>query len=258
MGQADFLATYGLSLTRDHQVVVAGRSYDAKAVLAVAHRLATGSPVSDGEFLGGRGGALTMLRDLGFDVTPVDESDDDDSVATTAALVGTEHARATWALAARDVLLETARSYHAVITTKELADFVQERTKISTLQAKHYWIGDVLGRVSRDCAERAEPNLSSLCVDASGSVGSGYAEAVLAITGTPLTDPDREAATERLNCYRTFGARIPADGGYPAYTPQLATRRGRAQLAAVANMERPLCPIHHMEYPAGGVCEECE
>ena len=40
--------------------------------------------------------------------------------------VGPEEARAAWALAARDVLIETARQYRAVITYKELAAEVQQ------------------------------------------------------------------------------------------------------------------------------------
>ena len=59
-----------------------------------------------------------------------------------------------------------------MITSKELAAPVMERSNINTKRPTHYWIGDVLGRVAADCAERDEPLLSSLCVNAEGSVGA--------------------------------------------------------------------------------------
>ena len=55
----------------------------------------------------------------------------------------------------------------------------------------HYWIGDVLNRVSRDAFGRGEPLLSALCVKADGTVGERYAAAVGRddgdLTGTPMT-----------------------------------------------------------------------
>ena len=63
-----------------------------------------------------------------------------------AADVGVEESRAAWVAAARPVLIETARSYRAVVTHKELAEAVQERSGIHTEQRVHYWIDDILGR----------------------------------------------------------------------------------------------------------------
>ncbi|MGA8247507.1 MAG: hypothetical protein WB797_11420, partial [Nocardioides sp.] len=128
--------------------------------------------------------------------------------------VGSEESRAAWAEAARPILIDVAHHYHAVITYKELAAEVQRVSGIRTKQMAHYWIGDVLGRVSRDSTTREEPLLSSLCVNAEGSVGDGYAAAVTAADGEAPGDGDDHAAQQRLACYRFFeAADLPAAGG---------------------------------------------
>lgn len=142
-----------------------------------------------------------------------------------ASAVGAEHARATWALAARERLLETAREYHAVVTDQELADFVQDRSWIATDQHPRYWIGDVLTRVGLECNARREPILSALCVTAEGNVGKGYTVAVEEGRRESVGDVDEHAAEERLECYRYFGARLPENGGEPALPPQLVATR---------------------------------
>src|SRR5215213_10934803 len=96
-------------------------------------------------------------------------------------------ARSSWAEAAREQLIDTARRYQAVTTYKELGEGVQQRSGIHTEQLPHYWISDVLLRVAKECAARNEPNLSSLCVNAAGSVGEGYAVAVAETTGQAPT-----------------------------------------------------------------------
>lgn len=255
MGQAEFMAAHRFTVSREYLLVFGGRSYDAKAILAVAHRLATGASLKSGEFHGGRHGAARILEHFGFDVS-ADEIERPD--VTTSQIIGDENARARWAPAAREALLDTARTYQAVVTTKELAALAQTRSKVDSSSQTHYWIGDVLARVARECGRRGEPLLCALCVDSSGSVGSRYAATVEAIRGETPADPDHHAALERLECYRHFGASLPPGGGLPALTPKLKTRRERVQSVAVANRVRPLCPIHHMEYPADGVCEECQ
>jgi hypothetical protein len=177
---------------------------------------------------------------------------------TNASAIGTEHARATWALAAREQLIDTAGSYQAVITYKELADSVQARTRIRTDQLRHYWVGDVLGRVARDCTERGEPLLSSLCVDASGSVGTTYAAVVLEVRGKAPKDSDDHAATERLACYKHFGATLPHGGGTPALTSQLSAKRTRDRKAAAEDKPLNVCPIHFTTFSVTGVCDQCE
>ncbi len=195
---------------------------------------------------------------------------------TTAAAVGPEHARATWALAAREFLVDTARNYHAVTTHQELADFVQRRSLIRTTQQPRHWIGDVLARVASDCVRRGEPLLSALCVDAKGRVGASYATAVEVLTGTPAAEPDEHAAHERLACHQHFGATLPPGGGVPH---RLATRAARAAKAPTRTpssvsgrvtgtrstprsrgQDKPVvtCPVHFTVLPANGLCDLCE
>jgi hypothetical protein len=101
-----------------------------------------------------------------------------------------------WADVARPVLIEVARSYHATISYKDLAEAVEASTGIRTRLLLQNWIGRVLGTVSSDCHRRNEPLLSALCVHADGSVGAGYAQAVRDAYGGDLpADLERHAAT---------------------------------------------------------------
>lgn len=122
----------------------------------------------------------------------------------------------------------------------------------------HYWIGDVLGRVSADCARRGEPLLSALCVNTEGSVGEGYRGAVIDIRGELVGDVDDHAASERLACYRYFGAELPDDGGRPQLTPRIRASRTTARKVAAAASPRPTCPTCHLQLPATGVCDNCD
>lgn len=170
--------------------------------------------------------------------------------------VGTEESRTAWAEAARPVLIEVAHHYHSVITYKELAAEVQRVTGIRTKQLTHYWIGDVLGRVSRDSAGRGEPLLSALCVNSEGSVGDGYAVAVAAVSDELTGDGDDHAAQQRLACYRFFEAPdLPAEGGSAALTPQLAARRTRLRKARIAETPADVCPTCNTQLPATKVCD---
>jgi hypothetical protein len=169
--------------------------------------------------------------------------------------VGIEEARTAWAVAARDVLVPTAREYRGLVTFKELAAAVQEQTGITTKQLPTYWIGDVLSRVAVDCGTRGEPFLSSLAVDATGSVGSGYAVAVALVRGEAPEDGDLHAAEERLACHRFFGADLPTGGGTRALSTQEKTRRDRAKKAGP--YDGNLCAKCFMELPASGECNYC-
>ncbi len=68
-GEAEFLELYGFGRTSDYTIVHEGRSYDAQAVLGVAHRYATGRLATSEEFHAGMQGAVTILRKRGFEVT---------------------------------------------------------------------------------------------------------------------------------------------------------------------------------------------
>lgn len=176
-----------------------------------------------------------------------------------AAEVGDDVARAAWAEAARVELLEVAGQYQSVIASKDLALAVQRRSGIRTGQRAHYWIGDVLARVSTECDKRGEPLLSALCVNAEGSVGDTYAATVLAIRGETLADPDVQAAQERLACHERFDATgMPEGGGNAELTPKLAAARARARKVRLQERVAPTCPTCYTELPATGPCNYCD
>ncbi|KGM13323.1 hypothetical protein [Cellulomonas bogoriensis] len=68
-GGDDFLAVYGFTASPDHTVVHDGRRYDARAVMAVAHRHATGRLATPEEFDSSLDAAVMILRRRGFEVT---------------------------------------------------------------------------------------------------------------------------------------------------------------------------------------------
>ena len=68
-GSEAFLAALGFESSPDAQITHEGRRYDARAILAVAHRRATGRLASPEEFRSSLDQALTILRRRGFDVT---------------------------------------------------------------------------------------------------------------------------------------------------------------------------------------------
>lgn len=261
----------------DHRLLHEDREYDAAAIVLDAYWVATGGNLEDeGEMLTERDCAL-LLRGLGFEI-------DGPSLPpirwTNAATVGTDHAHATWALAARERLLETAAAYRTVVTVAELADFVQRRSQMRSAASSTSWLGDVLGRVARGCHERGEPFLSALCVDARGRVPASYATAVQVLRGETPQDADAHAARERLACHVQFGAELPESGGEPTVfiaqpAPRAARepRAPREPRAAAAPRARkvaapkvappppaPLktCPVHFTVLPPSGVCDYCE
>ncbi len=273
LGAAAFRDTYGVAATHEYAFHHDGRRLDARAMIGVAHYYAAGDVLDSDSMADAKEGAR-VLQVLGFDVEGPDLGPLRYANATT---VGQEHARATWALAARERLVETAGNYHGTISYKELADFVQRRSLIKTTQLHMHWIGDVLGRVSEECARRGEPYLAALCVDARGHAGAGYVTAVERLRGPISGDPDEHAAHERLDCYRHFGARLPEGGGEPAYAPppdSPATSRAGSRSGAAARVRAPrakaapkpvvedkplvVCPVHFTVLPASGGCDMCD
>ena len=263
VGGEEFLSRYGFGSAGDYVLVHEGRSYDSKAILGVALKHATGTAATSEEFSGGKDGAAKVLEDLGFDVSePEAEQDevvpDDADGWREAADMDVEQVRTEWAEAAREELIETAGSYHTVLTHRELAAAVQERTGIRTKQMTHAWIGDVLARVARECASRGEPLLSALCVNADGSVGEAYGVAVKEITGKLPSDLDDHAAAQRLECHRFFEAGdLPSHGGSKALTEKLSAARTRSRRKHHAEKEANVCPTCQMALPATGVCDNC-
>lgn len=139
---------------------------------------------------------------------------------TEASAIGSEAAHATWSLAARMRLEEVAGVYHGTVAAAELAEDVQRRSRIRTRQPHRHWLNDVLYRTMVDNDGRGEPFLAALCVDATGRVGSGYAGCVEHLRGVRVADADEQAVSERLSCYRWFGAQLPPGGGEPGPLPQ--------------------------------------
>ena len=66
-GGAEFLRLYGFAPDADYTLVHEGVTYDARAVLGVAHRLATGRLAPADEFHG-MDAAVALLRKRGFEV----------------------------------------------------------------------------------------------------------------------------------------------------------------------------------------------
>jgi hypothetical protein len=259
IGADEFLARYGFDHSGEFELLHNSSSYDSMAVLGVANLRATGELAPPEDFAGGAEGVAVVLRELGFAVDGDEATvEDEGDRPVDAAEVGDEAARTAWAVAAREVLLETAAKYHSVITSKELAAAVMSRSNIVTKRPSHYWINDVLGRVTADSAERGEPLLSSLCVNADGSVGAGYGPHVVAVRGSIDGDADDHAARERLECYRAFGADLPSGGGSWALTPRLSASRSRERRAAAAEKMPPLCPKCHTAVPSTGICDYCD
>nr|WP_225311123.1 hypothetical protein [Microbispora cellulosiformans] len=167
-------------------------------------------------------------------------------------------ARELWAAAAYPVLVEVARTYHALITYKELAEKIQESTGIRTTTLLHNWIGTVLSKVVREAQRRGDPPLTALVVHTDdGMVGEGYKE-VLEIAGEPPVDDvierEKHAARSRLACYQRFCATLPPDGGVPALAPRLQAAVDRRR------PERPprICLRCSMQLPSTGVCDSCD
>ncbi|MGN8247062.1 hypothetical protein ACTHAM_000734 [Cellulomonas soli] len=68
-GREEFLQLYGFAPSHEHTLVHEGRSYDARALLGLAHRFATGRLASSDEFDSGPEAAVAILRKRGFEVT---------------------------------------------------------------------------------------------------------------------------------------------------------------------------------------------
>ena len=69
MGAEAFLAAHGFTPSPDAQILHEGQRYDARAILGVAHRLATRRLATPEEFRSSLDQALTILSRRGFEVT---------------------------------------------------------------------------------------------------------------------------------------------------------------------------------------------
>jgi hypothetical protein len=165
----------------------------------------------------------------------------------------------TWAKLAREILVRTAETYHAVVRDSELAEELQATSSIATTRHHDRWLAKVLAPIAIYCERVGEPPLTSLVVGTSDTL---------------------DAARQRLECYQWAGS-APADGGVPAQLPGTAparrTSRARATSSRstgstsasatastpkprVAKTDRPVavCPTCFMALPATGVCDNCD
>ncbi|MDJ0459917.1 hypothetical protein PUN71_022170 [Arthrobacter sp. NQ7] len=163
-----------------------------------------------------------------------------------------------WAEAAVPVLQEVARTYGNHITYKGLATRVFDITGVRTDMLVQNLSSKLLDRVIRLCRERNLPALTSLVVAATdGTVGPGF-DAVLRaagkeVPGTPL-ERERAAAAERLECYRAYCPDVPADA-VPRLTPVYEARVNPVKKEAPR--PKPVCPVHGIQLPATGICDDC-
>ena len=166
-----------------------------------------------------------------------------------------------WEPFAIALLMETAKRYNGFVTYTELSHAVQTRSGITHKGLLTNWIGGLLQRVIYHCRDNDLPHLSSLCVTADGTVGTGYSNVPLLlgdVESTSLDQLDDHAARMRLECYRYFGAELPPGGGEPTLTPK--AKAAREWKFAQAKMARPpeICPVHFITLPATGRCDECD
>ncbi len=169
-----------------------------------------------------------------------------------------QHLKA-WVPAGYRLLMQTAGSYRAVVTSSELAAGVQEATGLGR-GVRPTWVGQLLEIVAMQAHRSGDAPLASLCVQSDGSVGERYRKALLA-TGVDVTDVEQRAAEDRLECYRRYATDLPADGGVPrvlSRTPRATSSSPRPR--ATPRPERPapaICPTCFMQLPATGVCDSC-
>ena len=68
LGPERFFADHGYSYATTYELIWEERRYPPKALLGTAYELATGQRLASGDFEGGKAGAVTILRTLGFTV----------------------------------------------------------------------------------------------------------------------------------------------------------------------------------------------
>ena len=174
----------------------------------------------------------------------------------TGARLSRDQAVAAFAPHAVEELLAVAGTYTATVAYSQLATRLSDRAGIDVRGLLNQWIGYVLGEVADQSATQGWPLLSALAVDRFGRVGGGYAVAVARREGSAPDDVDLHAATERLECYRTFGAAtLPLNGGQAQLEPRVAKARLRAHRKVTHSEPAPLCSLCHERLPRTGICD---
>lgn len=160
------------------------------------------------------------------------------------------------------MLRETASDFGATITYPALAEEVQRRSGLRTQAQQRTWLAGVLRLVATACHGRDLPPLTSLAVSAKdGRVGAAY-DIVPQVAGLdPFQDGtrrERQAAVDRLACYRAFGADVP-DDAEPMSAPAAMTAAAAPRRTQPVELRAPVCTRCFIELPlAGGDCPNCD
>jgi hypothetical protein len=70
LGPDKFFSEHGFAPTTTYDLVWDERQYPPKAILGTAYEFATGKRLASGDFEGGKSGAVRVLGNLGFTVSP--------------------------------------------------------------------------------------------------------------------------------------------------------------------------------------------
>lgn len=141
------------------------------------------------------------------------------------------------------------------------------RRRPATRQGSEEWIELLVSRVAGHRERRGEPRLTSRCARSDLFVVDDSA-APCRTSGRRRES--RQAAEDRLECYRSHGAELPADGDRPQLAPRTSMRpavrelKSARQRTAVASrratasggMREVTCTSRFMMVPAAK-CREC-
>ncbi len=200
---------------------------------------------------------------------------------TDGSAISRETAMRAWRKVAHLHLSELAGTAHATLTQDELATHVQERTGIHTSIATGRWMAPLLTATAQLCRERREPPLTTLVVQANGTVGPAYDVVLQLQLLPPIDDPrarEEHAARARIECHQWAGVPEPEGGWVPrrpvtAGPRAVAARTPRARSASAgSDGGRPkqparraapepalaICPGCFLALPATGVCGTCD
>ena len=153
-----------------------------------------------------------------------------------------------WVPLAHEILVQTAKTYNATTTYKQLTEAVQE-ARASARELITHWIGKLLERVARR-VEGQPPLTSSASIRTERS--AGYFQAPRAVADTP-TPTSRNSPPSTGSCYQRYARTCPRGGAPPS------PRRSRGAIPPSTPTARPAtCPIHYVELSATGVCSDCD
>jgi len=142
---------------------------------------------------------------------------------------------------AYEILRELAATWGATTTYGALADEIERRSGVIDNQRRQWWISRVLERTSQLAADREEPPLTALCLNAKGRIGEGYLHAPKYAPPSASADADWLAAEHRVLCYRRFADQASAPVRFRPVLPGTVQLEERAdswldELVAVGHL----------------------